>query len=50
LDIESYNGFVAWADDAKRGGKCIVLITHLVLERERFDAVLHLRDGRIHAG
>jgi ABC-type multidrug transport system ATPase subunit len=50
LDIASYRGFAAWADDAKREGKCIVVIAHLVLEQERFDAVFHLRDGRIHAG
>jgi ABC-type multidrug transport system ATPase subunit len=49
LDIESYRGFVAWADEAKREGRCIVLITHLVLEEERFDAIFNLRDGTIHA-
>jgi len=49
LDVESYGGFVAWVDDAKRAGKCIVLITHLLLDRDRFDAVFHLRDGTLHA-
>jgi ABC-2 type transport system ATP-binding protein len=47
FDIESYEGFVAWASEAKRKGTCIVLITHLALDRGRFDAVFHLRDGRI---
>jgi ABC-2 type transport system ATP-binding protein len=50
LDMESYGGFVAWADAARREGKCIVVITHLALDRERFDAVFHLRDGRLLAG
>lgn len=49
LDLESYGGFVGWLADAKREGKCVVLITHLLFERERFDAVFHLRDGRLHA-
>ena len=47
LDIATYHGFLEWATEAKREGKCIVLIAHLVLEQDRFDAVLHLRDGRI---
>jgi len=49
LDIESYKGFVAWADDAKREGRCIVVITHLLLDEARFDSVFHLRDGTLHA-
>jgi ABC-2 type transport system ATP-binding protein len=49
LDLASYGAFVAWAEEAKSEGKCIVLIAHLVLERDRFDAVLHLRGGRVHA-
>jgi ABC-2 type transport system ATP-binding protein len=50
FDLETYRRFVAWADEAKRNGKCIVLVTHLVLERDRFDSVFTLRDGTIHAG
>ena len=49
LDVESYRAFVAWTDEAKRAGKCIVIITHLGLELEHFDATYHLRDGTIHA-
>jgi len=49
LDIESYKSFVAWTDEAKREGRCVVVVTHLVLERDRFDALLHLRDGTMHA-
>jgi len=47
FDIESYRGFVAWANEAKREGRCVVMIAHLVLDEERFDKVFHLRDGRI---
>jgi ABC-type multidrug transport system ATPase subunit len=49
LDIASYRAFVEWTEQARREGKCIVLIAHLVLEQERFDAVVHLREGRLHA-
>lgn len=49
LDLAAYKEFVAWVDDAKRAGKCVVLITHLVLEQERFDAVFNLREGTLHA-
>lgn len=48
LDIESYRAFVAWADDARRDGTCLVLVTHLVLERDGFDAIYVMRDGRLH--
>jgi ABC-2 type transport system ATP-binding protein len=49
LDLAAYRAFVAWADEAKRSGKCIVVIAHLVLEREHFDAVFHLEGGKLHA-
>lgn len=47
LDIESYKGLVAWLEGAKREGKCIVLIAHLVLDPDRFDAIFDLRDGAL---
>lgn len=49
LDIESYRAFLAWTDEAKRAGRCLVLVAHLVLERATVDAMLHLRHGTIHA-
>jgi len=49
FDLASYRAFVAWADEAKRGGKCVVLIAHLVLESERFDAIYNLVGGKLHA-
>ncbi len=48
FDIASYRGFIAWADEAKREGRCIVVIAHLVLDENIFDNIFHLRDGRIH--
>jgi ABC-type multidrug transport system ATPase subunit len=47
LDIESYRGFLAWLEEAKREGKCVILIAHLVLEQDRFDKVFQLRDGKM---
>jgi ABC-type multidrug transport system ATPase subunit len=49
LDIESYREFVEWSDEAKREGRCVVVITHLALDQERFDRVFNLRDGAFHA-
>lgn len=49
LDVASYREFIAWVDEAKREGKCIVLITHLLLEEDRFDQLLNLREGTLHA-
>ena len=49
LDIESYREFVEWSDEAKREGRCVVVITHLALDQERFDRVFNLRDGTFHA-
>lgn len=49
FDVESYKAFLAWADEAKREGRCIVLITHLLFDEERFDAIFRLRDGKIDA-
>lgn len=49
FDIESYRAFLSWADEAKAEGRCIVLITHLVFDEERFDVVLRLKGGKIDA-
>ena len=49
FDIESYRAFLAWADEAKREGRCVVLITHLVFDEERFDAIFRLHEGKIDA-
>jgi ABC-type multidrug transport system ATPase subunit len=49
FDIETYHRFVAWCDRARREGRCVVLVTHLVFEQGHFDAIFHLRDGTLHA-
>jgi ABC-type multidrug transport system ATPase subunit len=49
LDMETYRRFIIFTDEAKRQGKCILLVTHIAFERDRFDAIFHLRDGVIHA-
>ncbi len=49
LDMTSYRELMAGVDEAKREGKCIVLITHMVIEESRFDQLLNLREGTLHA-
>jgi ABC-type multidrug transport system ATPase subunit len=49
FDHATYRRFLELADDTRRAGKCVVLVTHLVHEPGRFDAVHHLRDGALHA-
>jgi ABC-2 type transport system ATP-binding protein len=49
FDIETYHRFVALSDDARAAGKAVILITHLVFERQRFDAIYRLREGGLHA-
>jgi ABC-type multidrug transport system ATPase subunit len=48
FDLETYHRFVAWCDDARRRGRAVVLVSHLVLERERFDVIHQLRGGVLH--
>jgi ABC-2 type transport system ATP-binding protein len=48
LDARSYERFLVFLDDERRGGTCVVMVTHLLHEDGRFDRVLHLRDGRLH--
>jgi len=49
FDGETYRAFMSWTEEAKRRGRGVVLITHLLLEQGRFDAALHLRDGVLEA-
>jgi ABC-2 type transport system ATP-binding protein len=48
FDLDTYRRFVAWTQEAKRDGRGIVLVTHMLLERERFDALYELREGTLH--
>jgi ABC-type multidrug transport system ATPase subunit len=47
FDWETYLRFWDLVSDLKDRGRAVIVITHLVFEHERFDAVLELRDGRI---
>jgi ABC-type multidrug transport system ATPase subunit len=45
FDWETYLRFWDIADESRRAGRVIVIISHLVFERERFDHLLRLKDG-----
>lgn len=45
FDWETYLRFWEVADESRRAGRVIVIISHLVFERQRFDTVLRLRGG-----
>ncbi len=49
FDVETYHRFLAFSEEAKRRGTCIVLVTHIAFDRDRFDRIFRLRDGAIHA-
>ncbi len=48
FDWETYLAFWDLTEDLVADGTAIAVISHLVSERERFDRVLELRDGRLH--
>jgi ABC-type multidrug transport system ATPase subunit len=45
FDWETYLRFWEIADESRRAGRVIVIISHLVFERARFDTLLRLHDG-----
>ena len=45
FDWETYLRFWDIADESRRAGRVIVIISHLVFERARFDTLLRLHDG-----
>jgi ABC-2 type transport system ATP-binding protein len=47
FDWETYLRFWDVVSDLKDRGRAVLVITHLVFEHDRFDALLELRDGRI---
>ena len=49
FDWETYQGFWALAEESRRAGQTIVIISHLFYELTRFDRVLRLRDGELDA-
>lgn len=47
LDWESYLEFWTHARELRERGKALLVVSHIVHERERFDRVLDLREGRL---
>ncbi|MFG2523497.1 ABC transporter ATP-binding protein [Streptomyces sp. NPDC048527] len=47
FDWETYLRFWDLVDDLRARGKAVVIITHLVFEQDRFDALADLTDGRL---
>jgi ABC-type multidrug transport system ATPase subunit len=45
FDWETYQRFWALAEESRRAGQTIVVISHLFYELRRFDRVLRLRNG-----
>ncbi|MFB6205212.1 MAG: ABC transporter ATP-binding protein [Haloglomus sp.] len=48
FDWETYLAFWNLTDDLREQGTAIVVVSHFVEERERFDRVLELADGELH--
>jgi len=49
FDWETYLAFWDLAADLAERGTAVAVISHLVSERDRFDRILELRDGRLEA-
>src|SRR5437588_12600237 len=47
FDWETYLRFWGLAEELRRAGRVIVVISHLFFERGRFDTLLRLRDGMV---
>jgi ABC-2 type transport system ATP-binding protein len=47
FDWDTYRRFWALADELRAAGRAIVTVSHFVFERERFDRLLVVRDGRL---
>jgi ABC-2 type transport system ATP-binding protein len=48
FDWETYLAFWELAEDLAADGTAVAVISHLVSERERFDRILELADGKLH--
>jgi ABC-type multidrug transport system ATPase subunit len=48
FDWETYLAFWELTETLVEGGTAIAIISHLISERERFDRILELKDGRLH--
>lgn len=47
FDWETYLHFWEIVEELKRGGKAVVVISHLIFEQKKFDHILQLKDGHI---
>ncbi len=47
FDWETYLRFWDVADDLRRRGRAILVISHLVFDQERFDQIYHLEQGHL---
>jgi ABC-type multidrug transport system ATPase subunit len=47
FDWETYLRFWGVVEELKRGGKAIIVISHLIFEQKKFDHILHLKGGHI---
>jgi ABC-2 type transport system ATP-binding protein len=47
FDVETYQRFLDWAWRARDEGRCIIVVTHIAFDRDRFDRLLTLRDGHV---
>jgi ABC-2 type transport system ATP-binding protein len=48
FDWETYLRFWELATDLRGAGRSLLIVSHLVYDRERLDRLYHLRDGRLH--
>jgi len=48
FDWETYLAFWELTEDLRARRTAVAIISHLISERERFDRILELRDGRLH--
>ena len=48
FDWDTYQNFLEYTKHAAQQGKCIIMVSHLVYEEQRFDAVFKLDEGFIH--
>lgn len=48
FDWETYLAFWELTEDLKERGTAVAVISHLINERDRFDRIYELREGRLH--
>ena len=47
FDWETYQHFLNYTEQAKSMGKCIIMVSHLVFDRDRFDSIFTVHQGII---